>query len=668
MGCINSKKVILDQNDGDEHAFLQRYLQDRILGEGEFGRVRLVYDMMAEKQALIGKNLENGSNEKVNRPESAMETETAPSDYVPFACKILRKGMVWKDNTLYSPIKPSVLAGECNILRELQGKHYNLKLIGIYEGSHSLFLVSEYCGGGEMIPYISTYYGKACDRDGDEAGLRSEDVSRISFQLLDAISHCQKHNVIHRDLKPENIMFLKAQRGSDLRVIDFGSGVMDRLPEGDRNDTHTIYSNVDEKEDTNFPSLMKQADGTALIKHTTFAGTAFYTAPELFQRNYTCKTDIWSVGVVIYVLVAGYPVHVLQTAFNKLHSGKNSTPEERAQDLKSLPNMPPDLPDSFFQMLEMCLTYKQKHRKYAKDILKCDFVNFYHTHEQKLSDSSKETSVSPITANLEEEKSLIYQLRRKGSMLIKGIINNHTAYLKYEKFERSVTTLLATILSKEQLSKLIEEVDNYIDIHHSHHPKEDAFQTDPNQSSIEENKQLRIKRTKRVEEMENKKNLNIIKIIALKQILYDNEFDDVVSMMESLPNASSYDNYAYHVMLLRVFDDKFNEYNSGKKLDVDNSVHRKLRRAMSSSNMRRNSTNKSFFSKSRRSSLDFSGHGNTLDTSNHSGHGPSRQKVYNSVHGNNVWDTISKGKKARLRRAQSAMLIKKDTLNSSSHL
>lgn len=69
-------KELIEQTDGGEDAYHKRYMEGEILGEGEFGQVRMVHDMTQGKE-----------------------------DNTPYASKLLRKGMVFKDNTLYSPIK-----------------------------------------------------------------------------------------------------------------------------------------------------------------------------------------------------------------------------------------------------------------------------------------------------------------------------------------------------------------------------------------------------------------------------------------------------------------------------------------------------------------------------------------------------------------------------------
>ena len=164
MGCLSSKPDILAENNGDGKAFLDKYAGDKILGQGEFGLVKLVHEKKADG-----------------------------SDGPSYAAKILRKGMIFKDNELYSAIKPQVLKIECKILRTLAGKHHNLKLLGVYESQSVIYIVTDLCAGGDMFHYVSDVYG--------DTGLRTEDVSRISFQLFDAVCHCAKYGIIHRDIK-----------------------------------------------------------------------------------------------------------------------------------------------------------------------------------------------------------------------------------------------------------------------------------------------------------------------------------------------------------------------------------------------------------------------------------------------------------------------------------
>merc|ERR1719296_568416 len=166
MGCGMSKAPISAES-GTESDYKNAFDEQKVLGKGEFGVVKLV----------------------IKKSDPAAE---------PLAVKILNKGFVFKDNTLYTPMNPETLMVEIDILRKLGGKRYNLLLDSVYESSSKVYVVTEMCAGGEMLEYTSKNMAK---------GLRTEDVSRVAFQLLSAVDQCERYNILHRDIKPENILF-----------------------------------------------------------------------------------------------------------------------------------------------------------------------------------------------------------------------------------------------------------------------------------------------------------------------------------------------------------------------------------------------------------------------------------------------------------------------------
>lgn len=538
MGCNTSKPEIFTDNAGDGNDFLDRYSVGNIIGKGEFGVVKLIYDK--------------------EDPNGAISE--------PFACKILRKGRQFKDNTLYSPIKPKVLRLECKILKTLAGKHYNVNLHAVYESPSNLYIITDYCAGGDMFHYIAENYGAGIgDKEhGDEVhGLRTEDVSRISFQLLDAVSHCARYGIIHRDIKPENIMFKEGKKGSPLQLIDFGSGTM-------TND----YEVLEESK----PEELKQSDGTTLSMLTTFAGSAFYISPEMFKRKYTCKTDVWSAGVTIYVLVAGYPFMDLQKAFNSLQNSEAKTDEERIMKLKELPNMPV-MPDTFFEILAKCLNFRHKKRTSAEKILGSEFIRFHRDHEVKM--------------------------ERTSSVIVEGASRRHYENRQYGIYERSVTALLVSVLSRKELKRLLDSIDSII------------------ASSPEEHVELAT----------NKKRLQIIRVQELIDILKDLEIDTdeehMFVLLEQLAHGIDYLQYAYHVAILRQFY-TYDEEETSHEDTLDNSLTRKLD-----------------FALKRDTKLDQSQKSEGDMAFLHSIH---------SVHGVNNWDMVKK-----------KVADRKNELNSSSH-
>jgi len=477
MSKIGGSGMILDVSDGGEAGFHERFIEDRILGEGEFGVVTLVHDLTIRRDLKLSASQHgsmNGStngnatnNEKRGKILSENDTVGCVFDESSMACKTLRKGMVFKYNTVYAPLKPEVLKREVEILKKLNGEDFCLKMFAVYETTRVIYVITELCSGGDMIQYVSRR----------EEDLRTDEVSRISYQLLTAVDHCAKNNVINRDIKPENIMFTTSGQDSELRLIDFGSG-------------------------TN-----KVMDGM----HTTFAGTAFYISPEMFQNTYTQKTDVWSAGVCLYVLVAGYPSDKLQTAFNMMHK---ITPGER--NLKDLPNMPENLPGSYHKMLKELLEYKHKKRKFASQILeKSDFVRFH-----KFASSVERSNII-------------------------GSVGRHSLFLDYQKFERCLTTLLATMLSKSELTVFVETVHNEL---------REKLKEEESKLGNEEKVDESIEIPPNIPPIQDKsKSLDVINVGRVIEILRGNDNQQILTMIEKLPGSDLYDSFAYDIAVLKYF-------------------------------------------------------------------------------------------------------------------
>ena len=91
--------------------------------------------------------------------------------------------------------------------------------------------------------------------------------------MIKAINHCHANNIVHRDIKPENLLYETDKPDSVLKVIDFGVSTL-------WDPTKTMSERV---------------------------GTPYYIAPEVLRMKYDSKCDIWSCGVVLYMLLCGYP-------------------------------------------------------------------------------------------------------------------------------------------------------------------------------------------------------------------------------------------------------------------------------------------------------------------------------------------------------------------------
>jgi len=154
------------------------------------------------------------------------------------------------------------LTMEINILSQL--KHPSIvNLHAVYTVGDKMFIVMEYLRGGELLNAI-------CKQDFYHEG----DARRVLHQLVSAVHFMHSRNVIHRDIKPENIILENSQYNSKVKLIDFGFAVL-----------------------TTDKSVRKQA---------YVCGTPGYLAPEVISDTlYTTACDVWSLGVVMYILLSG---------------------------------------------------------------------------------------------------------------------------------------------------------------------------------------------------------------------------------------------------------------------------------------------------------------------------------------------------------------------------
>ena len=153
---------------------------------------------------------------------------------------------------------------EVDILRKLD--HPNiLKINEVIEDCKCYHIVTELCTGGELLEKITKY-----------KKLEEQQVASYMYQVFSAILYCHEHQVIHRDIKPENLLFEDDNEDSDLKVIDFGISKM-------------------------FDTQSKFFKCGKVINNQPF-----YSAPETFDGVFTDKSDIWSCGIIMYLMLCGY--------------------------------------------------------------------------------------------------------------------------------------------------------------------------------------------------------------------------------------------------------------------------------------------------------------------------------------------------------------------------
>jgi calcium-dependent protein kinase len=162
-----------------------------------------------------------------------------------------------------SPEEEKNLIKEISILKQLD--HPNiLKIFEFYNSRQNLFIVSEHLTGGELFKKII-----------EEKHFSEKVAAHIMKQLLSAVHYCHLKNIVHRDLKPENILIESYEHTKKefftIRVIDFGTS------------------------EYNKKAMLKEK-----------IGSSYYIAPEVLNNTYNEKCDLWSCGVIMYILLCGY--------------------------------------------------------------------------------------------------------------------------------------------------------------------------------------------------------------------------------------------------------------------------------------------------------------------------------------------------------------------------
>lgn len=170
-----------------------------------------------------------------------------------YAIKVIdKKALKGKEDSLENEIK---------VLRRLD--HPNVvKLLEAYESKSYVYLVMELVTGGELF-----------DRIVEKGSYTEKDAADLIKQVLSAVGYMHSSGVVHRDLKPENLLYHSADENSKIMISDFG--------------------------------LSKMEDSGIMA---TACGTPGYVAPEvLAQKPYGKEVDVWSIGVISYILLCGYP-------------------------------------------------------------------------------------------------------------------------------------------------------------------------------------------------------------------------------------------------------------------------------------------------------------------------------------------------------------------------
>jgi calcium/calmodulin-dependent protein kinase I len=216
----------------------------------------------------------------------------------------------------------AALRNEVTILQEIQ--HDNVvRLYENFQTKDKIYMVQDLLSGGELF-----------DRIIEQTFFSEKEAAKCVSQIANALQHLHANNVVHRDLKPENLLLTNKSDSYDIKIIDFG--------------------------------LAKQSAEMMSMP----CGTPGYVAPEILKRRkYHKEVDIWSLGVITYILLCGFPPfhddgNNLKNLYKQIRAGKYSFPEKYWSKVS----------DNAKQLIRKMLTVKPKLRITAEGISKDQWI------------------------------------------------------------------------------------------------------------------------------------------------------------------------------------------------------------------------------------------------------------------------------------------------------
>uniref|UniRef100_A0A7N0ZWP6 non-specific serine/threonine protein kinase n=1 Tax=Kalanchoe fedtschenkoi TaxID=63787 RepID=A0A7N0ZWP6_KALFE len=325
-----------------------------------------------------------------------------------YACKsILKRKLVTNDDK-------NDVRREVRLLQHLSGQPNVVEFKGAYEDRQSVHLVMELCAGGELF-----------DRIIAQGHYSERAAAAVCRQIVNVVHICHFMGVMHRDLKPENFLLSSADDNAMLKATDFGLSVF--IEEG------KVYRDV--------------------------VGSAYYVAPEVLRRSYGKEIDVWSAGVILYILLSGVPPFwgESETAiFNSVLKGE--------LDFESDPW--PSISYSAIDLVRKMLRQDPKKRLTAAQVLEHPWIRVGGEATDKPLDSAvlsrmkqframnklKQLALKVIAENLSEED--ITGLKS----MFSNMDTDNSGTITYEELKSGLTRL-GSKLSEVEVKQLMEAAD-----------------------------------------------------------------------------------------------------------------------------------------------------------------------------------------------------------------
>ena len=353
------------------------------------------------------------------------------------AMKKIKKNNKTNDDTTKDIIN------EIELLRKLD--HPNIvKIFEFFNEPDGYYLITEFCSGGELFDEIKKkkYFPENI-------------AANIMYQIFNAINYCHTFGkIIHRDLKPENILIVNHDEVTGfyrIKIIDFGTA---KIYEQNKNENKII-------------------------------GSSYYIAPEVLHKNYNEKCDIWSVGVILYILLCGrapFTGHNHNEILSKIKIGN--------YDLKRKPfdTISIEAKDLIKKCLEMNVNKRisakeaLNHSWFSKNHTKKNFMNIPDYFLQKTikniinykpKNELQELALTYLVHNLPD----LYEIQLLNNVfnIFNNSPNSQGKLTKPEIKQALKKYLFKNNKNEHQIEKYSDEIFRHIDIDHNNYIEYEEF-------------------------------------------------------------------------------------------------------------------------------------------------------------------------------------------------
>lgn len=280
-------------------------------------------------------------------------------------------------NKMVLPIAVEDVKREVKILQELTGHENVVQFYDAFEDDSYVYIVMELCEGGELLDRILAK---------KDSRYTEKDAAVVVRQMLKVAAQCHLHGLVHRDMKPENFLFKSTKEDSSLKATDFG--LSDFIKPGK--------------------------------KFQDIVGSAYYVAPEVLKRKSGPESDVWSIGVITYILLCGRRPFWDKTEDGIFKEVLRNKPDFRRKPWPSISNS-------------------------AKDFV-------------------KKLLVKDPRARLTASQALSHPWVREGGSASEipidiSVLSNMRQFVKYSRLKQFALRALASTLDEEELSDLRDQFD-----------------------------------------------------------------------------------------------------------------------------------------------------------------------------------------------------------------